>query len=415
MGILQASSTQVDYVSAFWLVCFVHYLLRLKADGPGGPIKLRSLLAGASLGLALLTKETAYLYGFPFLLWHVVTAIKPSRWGAGPSIVIIALVAGGINAGHYARNLDMFGSPLGPTGEPQCADCKGTNDAVTGPIIVSNVVRNIGVHLGTQIGPLNDLIERGIYRLHALLGLDINDARSTWRGYTFQIWRPGYNEDLDGNPAHLLLIAVSLAMVLMSKELRASRELIHYALALMAAFLMFNLVVKWMAYNSRLHLALFVLWSPVIGIALSRIRNQQITHSIVMVLLLASLPWVLFNSMRPLLGERNIFNTERPLLYFIHRPALGSAFMDASQFVTRHHCSQIGLIRGRDDWEYPLWVLLQTNESTPVRIEDVGVTNESSVKSNREPFKSFNPCAVIAIHDDRITARVNAHTDIPPP
>src|SRR5438093_3864597 len=55
MGILQASSTQNDYVTAFWLVCLAHYILRFRTRQ-----SLENALGvGGSLALALLTRGTA--------------------------------------------------------------------------------------------------------------------------------------------------------------------------------------------------------------------------------------------------------------------------------------------------------------------------------------------------------------------
>ena len=72
MGILQGSSTQTDYVVSFWLVCFVYFamLLRRKAD------LLYALATGVALGLAILTKATAYIFAFPFLAWLGLSSIK---------------------------------------------------------------------------------------------------------------------------------------------------------------------------------------------------------------------------------------------------------------------------------------------------------------------------------------------------
>ena len=72
MGILQASSTQNDYVTAFWLVCLVYYILRFKEQ----PRCANAVGVGASLGLALLTKGTAYLYAFPLLVWFAFSAFR---------------------------------------------------------------------------------------------------------------------------------------------------------------------------------------------------------------------------------------------------------------------------------------------------------------------------------------------------
>src|SRR5262249_52486638 len=77
MGILQASSTQTDYVVTFWLVCFVYYVL-LILQVMHGPLSLwpQPILAGISLGLAILTKPTAYLLAPLFLVWLSVALTR---------------------------------------------------------------------------------------------------------------------------------------------------------------------------------------------------------------------------------------------------------------------------------------------------------------------------------------------------
>jgi 4-amino-4-deoxy-L-arabinose transferase-like glycosyltransferase len=79
MGILQASSTQNDYVTTFWLVCLVHYIFRFKAQ----PCCANAVGVGASLALALLTKGTAYLYASPLLVWFTLSALRNCAGGPG--------------------------------------------------------------------------------------------------------------------------------------------------------------------------------------------------------------------------------------------------------------------------------------------------------------------------------------------
>ena len=79
MGILQASSTQNDYVTAFWLVCLMFYIFRFQTE-PSVP---SAVGVGASLGLALLTKPTAYMYAIPLIVWFTVSGLRACAGGAG--------------------------------------------------------------------------------------------------------------------------------------------------------------------------------------------------------------------------------------------------------------------------------------------------------------------------------------------
>ena len=112
MGILQASSTQNDYVVTFWLLCLVYYiLLSFKTEK-----KVYIFwFIGASLGLGILTKSSAYLYGFPFMAWFSLALLWRGRWRwqAWQTIGLTTLLAVILNVGHYWRNFDLFNSFLG--------------------------------------------------------------------------------------------------------------------------------------------------------------------------------------------------------------------------------------------------------------------------------------------------------------
>ena len=62
MGILQAASTQNDYVLSLWLVCFTYFSLLIVQ---AGVTRSTAIYIGASLGLVILSKGTGYIYAFP--------------------------------------------------------------------------------------------------------------------------------------------------------------------------------------------------------------------------------------------------------------------------------------------------------------------------------------------------------------
>jgi hypothetical protein len=144
IGILQGSSTQNDYVVAFWLVCFVYFsLLAIQSRINFS----HSVLVGISLGLAILTKPTAYIYAFPFFCWLMLSGKKRLGWKLWkPFITIIAIVIL-INIGHYLRNLELYGSFLGESG--------GYTNQIFGiRVLISNIIRNLALHISTPIGSI---------------------------------------------------------------------------------------------------------------------------------------------------------------------------------------------------------------------------------------------------------------------
>lgn len=391
MGILQGSSTQTDYVVSFWLVCFAYFAIRHKEEDR----ILYSLATGMSLGLSMLTKPTAYIYAFPFMAWISLSLIK-SRHGRGLlQIILIVTTAFVINLGHYSRNYNLFGSPLGPSQE---GGHKYSNDIFTVSSITSNVIRNIGLHIGTPFDQVNSFLENGIYKVHRIIGFETNDIRTTWPGTKFHVLRLSLHEDTAGNPLHLILVTISILMLIVKKRIKD--DVLYYFICLVFAFILFCLLIRWQPWNSRLHLPLFILWSPLIGLTLSQPRVHWVAYVYVVILILGAIPYLLYNKARPILGQESIITTNRTELYFRNRPSLAKPYIRSTHFLANTQCSDIGLILPENSYEYPFWILLSKNNGQALHIEHVNVMNVSHVISNEYPFKAFIPCAVIFVSDD---------------
>ena len=389
MGILQSTSTQTDYASALWLVCLVHFSLRLmeKTD------VLNALGVGLALGLALLTKGTAYVFAFPFVAWLVFSSL---RQGGRRKVALVGgalFLAVLVNAPHYARNYEMYGSPLGPGSEG--GDFVYTNQLLSPAAITSNILRNAGLNLAIQ-SSVDRATEGFIYGLHDRLGISPKDPRTTWPGTEFRV-RDSHNEDDAGNTAPLLLIVASLVIYLLrpGKSWRVS----IYAGAIIFSFLFFSAYLKWQPWHSRLQLPLFVLWSPFVGLMLARWRRVALGGILLVLLMLASLPSFVFSATKPMLGANGIFSSSRTHQYFFKRPELEGPYGAAAQAIADMQCRDVGLVIGVDDWEYPLWVLLKEKTGADVRLRHVNVTNGSGKKlAAQGGDKGFAPCAVFLLN-----------------
>jgi len=389
MGILQGSSTQNDYVVSFWIVSLVYYVLLTLETGIS---RFNYLKIGASFGLAILTKTTAYISSFPFIVWFIFAAIKRLKLQSWQPILTISLLVFSLNFSHYIRNWDLFGSPIG-IGAGSTEEYK--IDFFSFPTFLSNIIRNLALHLdivrslGLQgmITPLTGKAEKAILLLHKFMGVDINDPRITALGQ-FRVPGLSFHESLAGNPIHFLLIWLAITFCLFVKDLKRKKYLVSYLIAVTSAFLLFCLLLKWQPFQSRHHLILFVLMSAFMGVVFSKVLNYSLVNVIAIILLVASVPWVFNNELRPILGVKNIFNTSRIEQYHKNRPDLTEPSVGAVNFIRAKKCPDIGLI---SVWEYPLWVLLQDNNDKLVRLENMNVKNVSAVKSD----KAFIPCAVI--------------------
>ncbi|HYT32297.1 MAG TPA: hypothetical protein VEO37_06880, partial [Thermoanaerobaculia bacterium] len=354
MAILQASSTQNDLVVSFWLLVFAHFALRAWA----GKMDLAGfLLAGGSLGLAVLTKATALTVAFPFGLLLAGGAVVRGRARGVGGLALAALLALAVNAGYMTRNLSLFGTPLG--GE------HGTVNETFSPVLtLSNVARNISLQLLTPFPSWNARVEAAVLALHRAIGLPPNDPRSTWRGAQFHVPArlegaqladadesvyAAFLDNAAGNPIHLLLCAACVGVLAVRRSFPGSRRLWGFLALVAAGFLLFSLVLKWQPWGARLELPFLLLAAPFAGVVLGHWRGGI---AVAASLLLCAAPWALVNATRPLLGPDSVLTSPRLVQSFAASPGLREPLLGAARAVAAKQCRRIGLEMGPDDPEH---------------------------------------------------------------
>ncbi len=381
MGILQASSTQTDYAVSFWLVCLTAFILAMRQKASWVSL----IAAGASFGLAILTKGVAYIYGVPFLLWWCISQITRSRHAFIRYVLIFITIVVSINAAHFLRNYSLSKNPLGVT--------EGiVIDKTSVHALYSNTIRNIGLHIGTPFSSLNHFFERGIYKI---IGPGINAPNTTWQGEEFHVHSTSFYEDDAGNLIHLLLLIVSFVILCMSYKKIKKPTLLIYSAALITAFLLLSLFLKWQPWNSRLHLPLFILGAPIIGTVFSITMKQKTTYTIAVILILTSLPWLFFNKTRPIARKKNIFYAERIDQYFVNVPAFKEPFKKIASEISSKKYTNVGLDTYTYATEYPFWVLLRNDNC---RLEHVNVKNISK----KIQTDNFRPDVIISEKNGQI-------------
>jgi hypothetical protein len=350
MGVLQASSTQNNFAAALWIVCLAVFILH----------ESHPALVGAALGLALLTKATSYVFTVPLMVWFGFSQIARERQAAWRGLTLVGLVALGINAGYFARNIATYGGPLGPGAEGSYLYVSRVIEP--GPML-SVALRNLTMHLGTPWPVVNAITEGAVRGVHELLGLNVNDPRTTWQGTEFRVRPPDTREDSASNGVHLLLIvaAVVAAFTRRSPPLRA------YALVTIAGFLLFCCLLRWQPWHSRLQLPLFVLATPLVGVTLAPRRIAS--TGVAIGLLLSALGPLLWNATRPLVGSRSVLQQEREAQYFASNVDVERPYRTAVARIAELGCKHIGLLILGNDYEYPIWVLTGAVAGSDVRIE----------------------------------------------
>lgn len=374
MGILQASSTQNDLCVSFWLICFVYFGLRLlKEQAP-----VLTLLMSCSLGLAVLTKGTAYIFALPFAFWFLAGILRRSWRRAAANAVVLGVTVLAVNGAHYYRNYRLFQHPLH-------SDVGAyANSYLSAGVFASNVTRNITLHLATPSLDWNRYGVSVIRGLHDYYGVDMDDPATTWPGTSFEQVRLAPHEDVSGNPLHLCLY---LAVIVICAGKRDGAGMRCYIISVVAGFLLFCLLLRWQPWHSRLQLPLFFLCAPLAGALLANLHRQWLVHGLVGLFSLAALPWLLCNISRPLVTlsplvpgyPDSILTVARQSSYFANRPELEKTYRETARLIAMRAVKNIGLDTGENGnaWEYPLWALTRTRGVEGPRIDHVGVTNIS--------------------------------------
>jgi hypothetical protein len=398
-GILQASGAKNECLLALWLAA-------------AGWFALRGEIAwlGLSLGLALATKATAWLFAPPLLAMLPGPMVLPRpRQAVRTAAIVIACVLA-LNGPQWWRNLSAFGSPIGPplAHDGQSPDYRWTNRTPGLRTTLSNAAR----HLSQQLGGRSDAVNRAVYAavlaLHRTIRADPNDPATTWPGTDFTPPRNANHEADAPNRVHLLLLAACLPFVL----LRRGRPLAWTA-ALATAFLLVCAVLKYQPYFARAFLPLFVLAAPVFGTLAERLRPALVQAAVCLLLLDQTRHPLLHNWTRPLTGETSILKSARDADYFrdMAQFHVGQAeYRRAADLAAANGCRAIGIDNQRFHLEYPLQVFL-LRLRPPVHFTHTGVHNPTARYAPPEP----EPCAVVCLGCTGNAAKMAEYAAYPPP
>jgi hypothetical protein len=337
VGILQASGAKNDCLLALWLVLLTYFALR--REWP---------FAGLALGLALLTKGTAFLFAGPVLL----ATMLPVR-----RMALLWLAAGAllINTPQWWRNVRLSGSPLGCDG----AFCDGSfrwrNERLGWKETVSNAARHFSEQLGGRSEERNRAVYETTVRIHQALGIDPQDPGTTWPGIRYEPPRNTNHEASANNRWHLLIAVLAAGYA----ALRRQRAWVVYGASLACAFLLFCFYLKWQPHMARLLLPLFVLAAPLSGMLLEAIRPRVLAVAPCLFLLsVARLP-ALENWTRPLTGPASLFRTTRQDNYFRDMVQWNNKAQYLEAVERAAGCELVTIDIRRNQLEYPIQALLQ--------------------------------------------------------
>jgi len=406
MGILQATSTQNDYVTAFWLVSLLYWVIAGIQHEPRAPA---NACMGLTVGLGALTKGTYFVYALPLLAWFFLAQARAAGLRKAVStLLLIAALTGVLNLGYWSRNWKTFGGPLGAPGlVGNYLNLGGAPSSV--PSALGDVVGNpggaikmaafrvaraelqmIGWNLTTPLHSANRLIESVLAAIPSVFDQGYLEA------HALAIWN---HEDTAGNPIPLVLVAVTLLILVANGFAGTGRLPLAYAAGCLAGYLLLPQLLSngTSLIGVRFQLPFFVAWAPIVGVVFGGTGERRGPWNLGLFLVLCGIPWLLFNNTRPLIGRMpwttrtpSVLTAESATLLFAMNPGVQDEYDAIARSVRLMGCSQVGLRLDSHDLEYLFWRVLHAPESG-VRIETVYTYPELV----RYLDPTFRPCAVI--------------------
>lgn len=393
-GIVESLTPQTDYVTAFWLFCWVSLILALRQDRRNAWCWLG---AGCALGLGLLTKVTTIFYAAPLFAALAVLAFRSlPPLTAVRNLCALGAVVGLLNAPHALRNYQLYGSPAGSSFYQESA----RNRSVSPGSAASNVIRNLALHTGTGVRILTTGLNRALNRLHVLTGRDLNDPEASFGLGRFEFYdRLVIFDSYAGSPYHLALVACALGVCL--RRPRARWLPLLYAGLVLGGLLLICVVLRWQRWNCRLHLPGLALLMPFVAAALGPRLRPWGAGLISLGLAVFAGVVVANNISRPVFNPafRKMPRVQQMLA--VHAPQLHAEMVQVVQEVSRHGGRNVGLKLGIDDPEYPLWLLF-LGHGLSGRIDHVAVQNASG----RIPIP-VQPDVVVSVFEGPLPAPLN--------
>jgi len=259
MGILQATTTQTDYLASFFSLAIVYfgYVPIIEKQ-----LKLKHIiLFSICLSLGWFAKPTSYLFVFPFCVGIAVVWIIKYKFQLIKAIPLVILFFIVINGQLIYRNYSSFDNVFGNVTNKQ--------EILNFGNMISTAAKNISMHLALPFPLWNKMVENGITIMHQIINVPVDNANVNYLNTKYGIWYR-IDEDAAGNLIHLLLfIAGVVVLFKLLKKFANKILLIFYLVALVTGYLLFSLVFKWQPWQSRLDLPFFLLAIPFISIVLS--------------------------------------------------------------------------------------------------------------------------------------------------
>ena len=344
---MQATSTQNDIVVAFFLLSSILFFIQYIREST---IK-NAILIGLAIGLAIITKGTAFVYLIPIILFcgayliYFIFKKEKSIISISFQMIVVVIVTLTIGFNHYHRNFKLSGDIFG------ASDDHYFNKNITLKSTGVGILKNIGNHFSTPL--TSSITNQVVEKAHLMTQIPINDESYSYKGIHFKLNEWNHNEDEVSNIFQVVLIlGVCLFMVFYWKN--RNRFLLLSTFFCLFTFGLFSIILKWQPWHMRLQVPLFILFAIPISVVLEKIKLAKITSSILILSILYCFTLALVNPNRPLIKNQNQAKlSTRFEKYFIAMPP----YLKEYKFLRYKLIKKMNTnwdVHG-DTWEYPIY------------------------------------------------------------
>jgi hypothetical protein len=390
---LQATTTKNDIVCGFFVIIALYYCIKTYYE-----ININNFIfLGLSIGLAIFTKGTAYLFLAPFLVfWALFLVLKLIQTKNlkiiinGLLLLFVILI---INISHFSRNYMVNKNIL----TVDTIESKGfTNENRSTSQFASNLLKNFGLQIGF---PFQNKYDLWIREIHKKYNVDIDSLDANWLHNKYQGTKKfETHEDIIPNTIHFFLI-LFCSLIILSVGIINPKKYLKELLLLTVVLLQlvfFVFYLKWQPWHTRLHIPIFMISTLLVIVVLKQFRWFSIVLFVCIPLLIYGFYFnFIYNNLRPiktnLLYTKNIhIKDSRFKKYFSNQPYLFDEYNAVQDLLYKNSPKKVGLIIS--DWEYPLFSDFYYEKINILCINVGNITNKIQQNTkNVDAIISTNP------------------------
>lgn len=387
----EALTTQNDNFATVWLLYFSYILidfidLKHKLEVKKS-VALKVCMLGVLVGVGYLTKPSICIGMFVMVLWLLLICIarRDSFFTllklvsiAIPSIILPLIP-------EVLRNIKTFDAISDPiAGQRQLI---GTLKPF---YLFVNFLKNFLYNFpNIYIRKSDYFLMRFIEKIAEALQVNLNDPSISEDGREFVMhMAPAYSHDIAINPLIVwLMIFFVICSGIYIRKKNIKDTFLGYSFMAVMSFLIFCSVLRWEPYVTRYMSAYLALMCPMIGLQLEKMQNKIVQNGLVGVICLACIAEIFSMSK---FHQNYVYKNEsdRAHGYFVRHVDEYEIYSEICQIIRKKEFRQVGLKMQEEDYEYPLWKILEEDVD---RIEHIFVENTSQ----RYDDYNFTPDCII--------------------